>query len=157
MKKITSFLLGMILSSQFALATGADGLKQAIDEYHYSMTVEWDQVDQTFAQEQELKFHNTIEKLIENGLTVTQLKMAFKENSQFDADQVIAEINEHNITDSLEVQKYIQQKLQSNYARGASWVDDETQQFIAAGVFFTLLGIIVVRIATCGKNGRPQC
>jgi hypothetical protein len=157
MKKIMSLFLGMILTTQFALATGNDGLKKAMDEFHYAMTVDWDQQDQSFAQEQEHKFQTTIEKLIEDGLTVDQLKKAFNDNTHTSIDQIIGEINERNITDSLAVKNYIQQNLELNYSRGASWNLDDVGGVLAAVVIFAVLGAAVFTFATCGKNGRPQC
>ena len=157
MKTITKLFLCLIMTTQFTFATSNDGLKQAIDEFHFAMTVEWDQRDQTFFQEEQLKLQATIEKSIGDGLTLAQLKAAFNDNSQFNIDHIISEISERNIHDSTEVQKYIQQRLQSNYVKGASWDSEVVGETFAIVLACTILGIIVVRLATCGKNGRPAC
>jgi hypothetical protein len=157
MKTITSLFLSLIITTQFAFATTSDGLKQAMDEFHFAMTVEWDQRDQIFAQDQQLKFQATIEKLIVDGLTLDQLKAAFNKNSQLNVDHLINEISEQNITDSQQVQKYILQRLESSYAKGANWTGEDIGGVVAGVLLFAALGVIAVRLATCGNNGRPAC
>jgi hypothetical protein len=154
MKTIMKLFLCLIMTTQVAFATSNDGLKQAMDEFHFAMTVEWDQQDQTFAQTEKLKFQATIEKLISDGLTLDELKTAFNEKSQLNADQIIAEIDERNITDPHEVQMYIQQKLQSNYARGASW-SGEIYEVIIATVLIVLVGGTIIQMVICRSD--PQC
>jgi hypothetical protein len=59
------FLFTFLMNSSFA----GEGIKSALQDYQYAMTVEWDQQDPEYAKAQEEKLLNSVESLLQNGHT----------------------------------------------------------------------------------------
>ena len=142
MKNILSLLLSFVLTSQFAMASNVTSLKQAIDEFQYAMTVEWDQQDEYFAKKQQNKFRESIEDLMANGVTVDELKAVFNVNSPVRINELEAELSERNITEPAEIQNYIEGRIHTHYSRGVSWNGEMQKFWIGAAVCFMGLFIL---------------
>jgi hypothetical protein len=150
--RIISLLLSLLLVPQFAFASHANELKEAVDEYFFSMTVEWDQKDLSFANEQQAIFSNKVNTLIKNGLTIDELKGSLSETTGLDYLQLEPELNLIDTNNIRVLANFIKEKMASKYSTGASWDSGEIIPFAILG----LLGVFLVRgiflMVKC-KNG----
>ena len=132
-KKIITLLIALSIFSGQAIASTGTGLKTAFDELNYSLTVEWDQKDQTFYDDQMSQFVAKIEELKSQGLTQSDLinfaKSEIKNaKSSFDLDAALEVIQANKLTAS-ETNSYILQALEGSHSTGANWVNNNNVEF----------------------------
>jgi len=147
-KQCLAIFITLLLVPQIALASQASRLKQVMDEYHYSLTVEWNQDDPDFLKVQKEKFQEAIEDLIKQGLSIEDLKLAFNTRSEQRFDELIKEMQSKNINDRDEIIQFIQDQLAANYSRGASWEDDGIGPAVGALAVMGLLGFMLYNLIT---------
>lgn len=133
MKKFLSVILLVLLLPQFAMANNVSNLKAAIDEFHYSTQVEWDQKDKVFEQEAKLKLIREFEALLKNGLTKNEMIEA----TGTDIEKYSVEIQGLRLQDSNQMVNFLINKRE--FQQGASWVGDA----VLATVFFTPILIMI--------------
>lgn len=116
-----SLILGLVFFTQSSYA--ATGLKEALDQYHYNITVEWDQqnADQLNSFEEELK--SNIEELIQKGHSPEAL---MNEAVSLLKDEALKEdlseiLSKRDSVSKEELTSLLQQKADSMHAKGASW------------------------------------
>lgn len=137
--KLWSILMTLILIPQLAFASSAEGLKQAIDDYHYALSVEWDQHDQAFLQNQDEQLIARISTLVEEGLTKAEIQHAYPSLA---TSQLAHELSTLNFSDIDSVKEFAAAR-KKDYATGASWSGDAvgTGVAILLGVTFVILFI----------------
>ncbi len=160
MMKIFCFVLSLtlVVSPVSASSTTVEGLKALYDDYHYSITVEWDQKDKTFFKQAENTFKDGIEKLREKGLTNDEL-IAFA-GSQFsdkkmkdDFENLSRKIKTENLSKA-EANKLVSDIVKDGYKRGASW-NGMTVVYTFAGIAAAaILATIVYFAFACTKPGN---
>lgn len=129
------FIIALLLIPQLALASVAPTLKEVMDDFNYSVTVEWDQQDQKFLEEKTQKLNHDIQVLIENGLT----KEEIVEVSGLDMN-----VEAIDFKNPAEVANYV--RTHQTAAKGASWNGD----VLAIGV---VVGLAVLVLAWAVKLG----
>lgn len=149
MNFFTHLILGFILTTQFAFAKHDNGLKLAIDDFHYSMTVEWDQKDPSFAAHQEEVLLKKINDFIQSGATREDLEEAFYEITKLKLTDVENELSIKQVQSSLEIRDLLQLKLESSYTKGASW---DAGGAALGAVAAVLLGMVILGAATTIKD-----
>jgi len=118
MKRIISLFLALAFMPQLVLASSANGLKQAIDEYSYSMTVEWDQNDPAYSEAQSRLFAQRVKDLIKAGLSKEEIAAALPgiNLEQFNTELMLIDVKNPEA-----VAGFMKKKMASAYSQGASW------------------------------------
>lgn len=106
------------------------GLKAAFDELKYSLTVEWDQQDQTFYDAQSSKFQAAVSQILANGLSNAEFS-AFIKSEVKDArtlqeiDTVLNLVSLQKMTAD-EAHSHLSNVLEQTNQRGANWNGKDT-------------------------------
>lgn len=142
-----------------AHAATDNGLKAAFDEMNYSLTVEWDQKDQSFYEAQMKAFTGKVRELQKKGLTNQQMIEFAKSQVK---DQRVAKdletaysmitINKMNSEDA---SKYMMESMKRSYSTGAAWAGD-VLLYLAVGLLIVALAVAVANgNVALGGGGRP--
>lgn len=130
-------------------ATTGTSLKQAFDEFNYTVTVEWDQKDRTVYDQAVAKLKAKFAAAQAEGYNNGELLDAIAEQSsnvalkkELQALRVQAELG---LISKSEIEKRVQDAVSRSYARGASWNGE--------AVLLGVVGLIVVLILV----GYVQC
>ena len=133
MKRMISVFLLSIMIPQLALASQVRELKMILDDFTYSMEVEWDQKDQSFAALRRREFLSKLDVLVAKGMT----KNDIIEASGVRLDIVMQEIQGKRLTNSNEISEFLLQHRE--FKKGANWVGD----VVIATVFFTPILVMI--------------
>ena len=147
MKKVVSLFFTCILAPQFALASITTDLKSVIDDYNYSMTIEWDQQDSSFAQEKEIQLQTEINQLIQAGLTKEEFLGLYPE-----AQELEEELKFIDMKNPITVAEFMQKH--QKYKKGAAWSGELTEGLIAFAAILVLVAFISYKAKDCGG---PKC
>lgn len=123
-----SLLLILCIVPQLSFASHPRALKDLVDDYTYSMTVEWDQSNQDFYQSKTEEFQKQLSVLVENGLTEQEVKSVFPEVNQ-------------NVPEG-ELASFILNNHKSFYTKGASW----NEMIIFYGLSATILVVLAYKL-----------
>ena len=143
MKRIVSLLLLLCLSlNSFAGTIGMQKLERELHEYHFAMTVEWDQKDQAFYDAKTKQFFSSMEKIIrEEGISkaevLTLVEKKLVSHKAIEALKLKLTLLS-NVNSSEELARSLQKHAKDMYSQGASWNGEFT--------FPVVLGIIVIGI-----------
>lgn len=124
--RIISLLVAFCFSLNVMASTGTvSALERAMDDYHYSLSVEWDQQDQNFYDVKTKEFFSKLETLIKSeGLTKEQIMslVGKKANGQevVNALQLKLSLLEHG-SSAEDLASMVQDASKDFYAQGASW------------------------------------
>lgn len=151
MKKLILFLVPLLLVQSIAFADSGAGLKTLIDDYRYSVTVEWDQKDEAALKTIQSRFHDDVRAL---NVTLADVKSAV---STHDAEIANVLNQESEAAMAAELQKLIDLRSEGMYAQGASWSPGAV--FGAGLGVLLILEIIVLAMknSDCpGNNTAPE-
>jgi phosphoribosyl-ATP pyrophosphohydrolase len=145
--RIISLFLGLCLTINVMASTGtAKELERILDEYQYSMTVEWDQKDQAYMTEATESFYNTLATLMEKGLTQEEvINLVSKKASGtkgVEALKLKLESVSKTASSPAELVRAIADNSKGIYATGASW----------EGYIYVSIGLGVVIAAAIGYS-----
>ncbi len=127
---------------QLALASNEALLKAAVDDYHYSLTVEWDQADKEFLSQKDQAFEAVVYDLVKNGLTKKDLEQAYPN----------ADLESMDLSNAQTVKEYLLNN-QTTYQKGASW---DGSVFIGIGLGAILVARILYVIIT-NQTKKKEC
>lgn len=124
--KLISLLLSFCLTFNVMAASGAiSELERQLDDYHYALTVEWDQKDQQFYEEKTADFFKNVKKLIEkDGLTQKQVLtfLEKKSNNKLAINAISLRMSFLNKSSSVtDLSELIKETANELYSKGASW------------------------------------
>jgi hypothetical protein len=123
--RIISLFVAFCFSLNVMASSGTiQELERHLDDYHYALSVEWDQKDNKFYQEQTEAFFEKLNKLIkEDGLSQKDLLtlMEKKTNNKQLIDALKLKLSLSQINSSEELAKVVRQSTKDMYAQGASW------------------------------------
>jgi len=161
-KWIILFTLLTFFSGQ-AFANSADGLKIAFDELNYSLTVEWDQKNQGFYDEQMNRFVENLKSLQDQGMTKNELisfvKTSIKDERMVREIESTFKVIELRKLSPQEAAKLMGDTMRKNsYHRGASWngtltVVTTIGTLIVIGASIVLAGWVYQRNHDCSYGG----
>lgn len=120
------------------MATPLSRIEQSLDEYHYAMTVEWDQKDQKFYDEKTQIFLSAIQTAIAEGATkediykLAQTKM--KSPEALAALKLKMNLLTAQATNSAELAEILKLSTADFYTQGASWNGDVGEVAMWAGI-----------------------
>jgi hypothetical protein len=155
-KKLFGLFLTFAVFTVSAHAATNDGLKAAFDELNYKLTVEWDQKDKAFQQEQMKTFTATLRDLQAKGLTNSQLVDFVK--SEVKNDRVAKDLETAfnmisiNKMSAQEANKYVVETMKKSYSNGASW-NGEVFIYIAAALLIVAVAIAIANADTIVVGG----
>lgn len=146
MKKLLSFLLVLCFSAN-VMAGSTLGLERAMDEYQYSLTVEWDQKDQKVYQAKTDAFFAEMAKLIAaEGLSQAEiLAVASKKMSnkaQFEALKLKLSLA-GKAPSSSELAGVLQSSVKDMYQSGASWNGDAVLPVVGGLLVAAIIGYAI--------------
>lgn len=123
-KLITLMLMLSVFTVQVNASTN-NGLKEAFDEFNYSLVVEWDQKDASFREAKMKQLSATIRDLQAKGLSNAQL-IDFAKSEMKDAKaamdlETAFNMVQINKMSSSEASNYVLDILNKSYFVGASW------------------------------------
>ena len=146
--RIISLALALCFTFNVIAGTGTvQEFERALDEYHYDLSVEWDQKDQGFYDSKTKEFFTKLDSLIkEEGLSqneiVTLLKSKIKDQKMIDS--LVVKMNLLNKSGSVEeLFKAIKDSTAHLYTRGASWNGQVILQATAALIVAAAIGYAV--------------
>lgn len=124
--RFVSLLIAFCFSLNVMASTGTvQELEKALDNYQYSLSVEWDQKDQNFYDAKTKEFFATLEKLVkEEGLSKDQILTVVESRS---ANKNTVEalklkfslLNKNSSTE--ELSSIVRDSAKDLYSQGASW------------------------------------
>lgn len=138
MKKIVSIVLLLCLSMNIMAGTaGVQKLEREIDNFKFSMTVEWDQKDQEFKEVKTREFNAALEKILrEDGISQLEV-MALLQKKVLSSEAINAiqlKLSLLGNSSSPEaLTKALESSTQHMYSQGASW-NGEVMIPLAIGV-----------------------
>lgn len=123
-------IISLIIAFCFSLNVLANSgtiqeLERLVDDYHYTLNVEWDQKDSRFYEEQSQIFFKKLERLIVEGnlskLEVAEL-LERKINNRAVAEAMKLKMSLlTNVNNSEELARVIRESANDFYDQGASW------------------------------------
>lgn len=143
LKRLITLLMVLSIFTTQAMASSNTGLKAAFEELNYSLTVEWDQKDESFYNEQMSIFASKVDELKSEGLSQSDLinfaKSELKNaKSSFDLESALKVIQVNKLTAS-EANTYVLEAMKGSYSTGANWADNNDTL-----LWGTILGLGVV-------------
>lgn len=148
MKKLSLFILCFMISlNSFAAASGNQELIQVFDEYHYSVTVEWDQKDEKKLAELTDGLYKNLDKLtLGKGMNPKNIEALIISRVQNSAAVEAAKLKLRLLgsnPSSAELVKFLKEEGKNMYAQGSSWNGDAT---IIAGLAVFWIAIIAYNV-----------
>lgn len=141
--RLISLLVAFCFSLNVMAATGTvQELEKALDDYHYSLSVEWDQKDQTFYDSKTKEFFSKLEKLIkEDGLSKEQMmtvveKKVVNKNVVEALKLKMSLLGKGSTTEELSLM--IKEASKDMYSQGASWNGEV--------VYTVVIGLLVAAV-----------
>lgn len=124
--RLISALLCFCLTFNVMAASGTVGeLEKALDEYQYSLTVEWDQKDSAFMTAKTEAFYATLSDLMDKGLSQEDILAVVSKKSknakEIEALKLRMEMLAGKATSANELAKAITANSKGLYSTGASW------------------------------------
>lgn len=152
LRKIFALIMVFSIFIVQAHASSQEGLKAAFDELTYSLTIEWDQKDQSFYQSKTKEFNEKVIALQEHGLTSDQLiefaKSEIKdEKLALDLGQIMNAIQINKMSSS-EANILIVETLKNSYSSGANWNGD-TRYWLKLAI-----GVLLITLVTLSVQGK---
>lgn len=144
MKRIICLLLLLCFTANsFAATAGVKNLEKIMDDFHYTITVEWDQKDQSFYDKQsDLFLAKIAAQMTESGLSkedlLTLAENKMNDKKTFEALKFKLSLLKKDLT-SEELSQTLKDSSKEFYKAGASWNGDVTS-YAFIGVFILLIG-----------------
>jgi len=141
--KIIAILLSCLISFN-VMASSVKSLESLLDEYHYTLTVEWDQKDQEFYNSQTDLFVSNLSKLIKDqGLTKEQIlslaESKINNAKAFEALKLKLSLLSP-ATSSSELAANLREASKDFYSNGASWSGDTVITSVLIGLALLAIG-----------------
>lgn len=145
--KILTVLLALSIGLSGAHASSHDPLSIALDNFQYALTVEWDQEDMDFYEQQVQIFSDTVSKLQEDGISNEELmtfimSKAKDERLSQDLRHLKQVLSAHKMSKK-QAQEFLKEYAQKSYAQGASW---DPLDYAGPGMLVLSLGIIITAV-----------
>ncbi len=139
--KIFTLILCCLFSFN-VLAESLVEIERGLDEYHYAITVEWDQTDKKFYDEQTQLFFKVIEAALSEGVTkadiLSMIEKKTKDPARFEALKLKMNLLSPQAATTSELAELLKTSSPDFYQRGASW-DGEAWSYVGLGVVFAAL------------------
>lgn len=147
--KLVSLLVALCFTMNvFAATNTISALEQAMDEYQYALSVEWDQKDNSFQEAQTKIFFEKIATLIkEEGLTqaqvMTMIEGKIENKEALNALKLKASLLA-KAQNTEELIKMVRESSKDFYAQGASW--NGGAMIVGYAIVAVILGVVAYSI-----------
>jgi hypothetical protein len=123
--KLISLLIALCFSLNVLASSGTiEAFDKAVNDYQYSLNVEWDQNDEAFLNLKTAQFGEEVKKLMENGLSQTEilsyLETKIQNKEALEAVKLKIALFNKSMSQE-ELLKTVKESTKDFYARGASW------------------------------------
>lgn len=123
--RILSAVLCFCLSFNLMAATTVQEFEKALDNYQYTMTSEWDQVDTAFSAQATHDFYLTLSDLMAKGLTEEDMMNVLTQKSVNKKDLEALKVKMASMASQAHTAEDLAQVIATQsknlYRRGASW------------------------------------
>lgn len=144
--KFLTWILIFCFASQAMASTVREGLESAMNEFEYSMVVEWDQKDQKKAEEFTKKFTESLEQLYQQGLSNAELmkyiESRVSDKGQLSAIKAKALLDSQNGASPESIAQSLKDNLEKFGQRGASWTGGVAYAAVITGI--VAIGALIV-------------
>jgi hypothetical protein len=152
MKCMAIFLSLCITLNVFASSGVTEELKKDFDDYQYALTVDWDQKDSMFYENQTNLFYSRLSSLItDKGLTQEEI-MGLASSKIQDPSKLEAlklKLSVLKSTDSSEeLARVLSENSKEFYAKGASWSGDAVVLYAVGALVVAAIGYTIWFTAT---------
>lgn len=130
--KILASLIALTFTLNAFASQRSVKLQDIVNDYEYAVTVEWDQIDKDFFNQQNEKFSLALDDLFEQGLTSEDVFQAYPTAKL----NFPTTLTRQTLTDWM--------KDQSHFARGANW--NGTAVLFYGGVGAVFIGFIAYSV-----------
>ncbi len=138
--KFLSLLLCLCLSTNVFCSTNLRDLEISLDEYHYALTVEWDQNDKDFYNAQTEKFFAAVRACgLSKEEVLSFVEKKAKNKSTVDSLKLKAEIFSKQADSSKELAELLLNSSSDFYSQGANWTGDT----VLIGGIVIVLGALI--------------
>lgn len=141
--KIVSLFIAICFSLNVMAASGTiQELERHMDEYQYALTVDWDQKDEAFYDQQTKVFFEKMESLIKAGLTQKDLQLLISKrvNNSKAIEALKLKVNLLAKDASAdELVKVVKDATKEMYSQGASWNGYTVVPVIVGGLILAAL------------------
>lgn len=129
--RLISAILCLCLTFNVMAASGTvQEFERALDEYQYSITVEWDQKDQAFMSVQTEAFYGAMASLMDKGLTSEEIMKVVSKKSnnvkEIEAMKLRMQLLAKNSNSSTDLAQAVAASSKNLYSNGASWEGSAT-------------------------------
>lgn len=160
-KRLVAFMMLLSVFTVQANVGTQNTLKAAFDEVNYTLSVEWDQQDKEFYNQQMKKFQSTIENLQAQGLTNAEL-VDFAKNSlknekvakDLETALTLIQVNKLN---AKEARKLVLETVGKSHSQGASWAGDVSLLAAASILLILVVAIAISSPSTGTGTGGAIC
>jgi len=165
LNRFAAFMIAVcfLAISPAGAATHAETLRQAMNDFNYSVNVEWDQKDPAFYDAQMNRFQAVLSDLSAKGMSQKEMLLETKAlvkdaRTQAELEKTIQLIEANNLS-PVETKKLVMEMIAQSQSRGASWSGDITWSIgpILALVLVIALVAGAAGPSTCGGEGQPEC
>lgn len=151
-RKMITIMIALSIFTCSAMASSQNGLKAAFNEFHYAVTVEWDQQDQSFLEARKAEL---AQALIDSGLTQAEIlefaKSQIKDEAvKRDLENTLQAVSANKLSPE-EAEAIMIKSIEKSQMSGASW----NGRVILMGVGIVLTSFVVIFIYTLSKI--PEC
>lgn len=151
MKKLTALLLLLCLSlNTFAASGSIQELSNAIDDYQYAMTVEWDQKDKAFQDTQMKILSEKVSALVAQGMSEEEILALFEAKMGNKINLSALKLKVSLMPKSMgpkQIMDAVMKNPEDFYSRGASWngsiFQDETFLILAGVAAVLILSLLL--------------
>ena len=150
----TLFLAFAFATTASAANIGSDSVREAINDFNYSVKVEWNQKDEAFYRAQVDQLKAKIDAARAAGVTNAEIVSAASLNPEMAADlqQVLSVVSAQNLT-AAQTSDLVMKSVQAHGQQGANWSGDGTLVVLGTIV---LVGLIVAAALTA-KPCKSNC
>lgn len=159
--KLTSLFIALCFTlNVFASTDSIRAFENALDEYHYAVSVEWDQKDVKFQEEKAQEFFNQVQLLIKEGSLNQQdiiqvIEKRINNKALVDGMKLKMAMAQ-NFTTPEELVNFFNESSKEFYAKGASWNGRVMIPVTILLVAVTALGFAMWYSATHGCQEYAQ-
>lgn len=145
--RFISLLVAFCFSLNVMASTGTvQELEKALDDYHYALSVEWDQQDQAFYDAQTKDFYSKMASLIQSGLSqeevLTVIGKKVNNPKLVEALKLKAALMS-KATSAEELAKMVKESTSDMYSQGASW---NGQAIVPVVIGLLVVGVIAYSV-----------
>lgn len=157
-KFITCLFLIQLFFIQSVSAASSTGLKKMIDEFNYTVNVEWDQQDQQFIIDQKEKFLKQVNALLDSGVEpedlIAEVKESLNKQSSIEKFDFIVAQYEAQVLQPSDLINEIKLLAIDDAANGTSWMPTagDVVMFVAPIVVFIAIAALMMAIFPVGNG-----